>query len=956
MDFDKLSFRSYCIFLSLALSAFLSSCSASNAIDMNNNGVSDVWETHYPAAAQNLLHDTDSDGTNNMHEGISWTDPTNPLSKVDIENLSIDASTINFSWHQTLGPRYSVLRSYDLIDWEHKTKSTTGKSDNKSLSDTIQENAFYRLKIESALNSDTDGLTNREEHELGTNPESWDTDGDKVPDDIEFNLGLNPLLWVDNDKDTIPDDWEYWIIHSDATDEFVGLSDVTETTDFDGDTILDGQEFLLGTSPVKALKNILLFLTEDQSPHLGILGSVGLETPNLDRFANNGVNFTRGFSLSPVCSPSKMALFTGTHPHENGGYQNVKNSGVDIFPINIEENDPSTLDRGGVHEDLPTLIEVLRDRGWFTAISSKSHVQPVRKFPYHFGFGANVSYPRNPQDVASYVNQTVQLAGDRPFFLCLNIAAPHLPFRTIANYNGLWDPQGGLLGDGGVTNVDPYKIEVPNSLPDLPPVRQDIADYYGAIEIIDDCFGAAEESLAINNLLEETLIIFTSDHGIGLARFKQSIYGHHVPLLVSGPEIEGNRTIKEPVSHLDLMPTILDFAGIPKLPSLKGKSLIPIFKGNNELDGRNTILTACHERYDARAVCDGKYYYIQNIRQVNPTADNGQRTGFNNPHQAINADQFMAGHPWYNRSFNATKGASTSHQYELLRQILEGDLPAEELYDLDIDPWCTNNLVEDKRFKEIKSNLYKELVDWRIKTNDYNSHPKEIKRRIDRYTLLPGTRSEVTKIENFNNLSGSLNSADNWETLIYGNDNIDFVSNNGHIDSPRGDLTLSCFKENTNYKNGTRFTIKVNTGFSGNGVGAGIAFGVKENVNDEYSFWQFMIVDGRTLPVRGIDVCLKRINLSDIPVERINFEIDSISNYPNGFFAAPSEYFKIIVKGQVGTPYVDLIILNPDESIYFDKYNHDLGQAIPENCYFGITTWSSSSALFDNYETYKCDF
>jgi N-sulfoglucosamine sulfohydrolase len=456
-------------------------------------------------------------------------------------------------------------------------------------------------------------------------------------------------------------------------------------------------------------KHIILFLTEDQSPHLGCLGTKGLETPQLDKLGNSGVIFERAFALSPVCSPSKMALFTGTYPHMNGGRRNVRNYGTD-FPL---KGDPSDLSLGGVREDLPSLIEILRARGWHTAISSKTHVQPIRKFPYHQGF----PNPSTPAAARRIIRETAEAAGDKPIFLCFNIGSPHLPFRSIPAANGKWDPRGGLIGDGGVTNIDPRAIDVPDSLPDVPGVRQDIADYLGAIGVFDSIYAAARDSLAEQGMLDQSLVVFTSDHGIGLHRFKQSIYGLHIPLLIDGPGINGGRRIKAPVSHLDLAPTFLDFAGIDIPPTMLGKSLLPVLSGASDLGGRRTVFTSCHEKYEARAVCDGRHYFVHNLRQV-------AGASLKRPEKALNADQFKAGHPWFNRAYPATLAASASPQRELLRRLVEGDLPEFELYDLDADPWCVSNLADDTLLTETRARLSAELKQWRETTGDsYNAEP-----------------------------------------------------------------------------------------------------------------------------------------------------------------------------------------------------------------------------------------
>ncbi|MFK7912119.1 MAG: sulfatase-like hydrolase/transferase [Akkermansiaceae bacterium] len=463
--------------------------------------------------------------------------------------------------------------------------------------------------------------------------------------------------------------------------------------------------------------NVILVITEDQSTDLGCLGTKGLDTPHIDKFAAEGVNFTRAFTLSPVCSPSKMALLTGTYPHTNSAIRNVYNYGVK-FPL-PKGSDPSNTKLGGVHEDLPTLIEVLREGGIFTGITFKSHVQPIRKFPFHRGYPD----PANPAQARSIINQVVKQSGGGPFFLWFNTAAPHLPFKHYPQAQGKWDPKGGLLGDGGVTNVDPKEIEVPKFYPDTPAVRQDIADYYGAIECVDTTFGAMRAALKQQGMLENTVIIYTSDHGLGMHRAKQSIYaaGLHVPFIVQAPNQKPGRVIKHPISHLDLSPTILDYFGIKKPATMIGKSLRPIINGKNDtFADRPTILTACHRYYSARAVTDGKYYFIRNLTQP-------KGGSLANAQPVLNTDQYQPGHPWYNRTYEATVKAKGTVPHKLLKQIVEGGLPAQELYDIDTDPGMVNNLLEPGKKHDANLPMLKsQLTMWRKKSGD---HPGNLKRR-----------------------------------------------------------------------------------------------------------------------------------------------------------------------------------------------------------------------------------
>lgn len=473
------------------------------------------------------------------------------------------------------------------------------------------------------------------------------------------------------------------------------------------------------------IRHVILFLAEDHGTDLGCMGTRGLDTPALDSFATSGVLFEKAFCLSPVCSPSKMAMFTGTYPHENSAVRNVPNHGTD-FPL---AGDPSDLSLGGVHEDLPTLIEILRENGYYTAVSHKTHVQPVRKWPYHKGYGQLTG----PEAARSAIRDLVERAGTQPFYMTFGIGAPHLPFRNILQNQRRWSPEGGLTGDGRAIDVDAATIRVPGSYPDVPGVRQDIADYYGAIECVDRVFGAVIDQLRESGVLDQTLVIYTSDHGMGLHRAKQSIYaaGTRVPWIIAGPGVRKNVRIQAPVSHLDLLPTLVDTLNLPEMPSLKGRSLKPILMGNeNIVRKRRTIMTSSHERYQGRGVCDGRYYYIRNLSKI-------AKASLAHPNHGLNADQFSykpgdygeASGPWFNRTYAATLAAEGSRQRQLLADLLDGRVPDEELFDLDRDPWCTTNLARDPSHESLRNTLRKELETWRRLTRDNPGNPKSLIRR-----------------------------------------------------------------------------------------------------------------------------------------------------------------------------------------------------------------------------------
>lgn len=704
------------------------------ALDANNDGISDVWASLYPVAAANPHADHDGDGISNLEEAFAWTNPNNADSffRTDFNH---NGSTFEIDFNSIRWQRYRIMRSSDLSNWTRDAPERLSNGSPIFYSETATApRRFFHAHCLPSLNSDTDALSNLEEEILGTDPLKWDTDGDKVPDCVEFLMGTNPLSNVDSDGDGLPDDWERWIINFVPSDNVTDLSHVNQYTDFDGDGVLDGEEFVLGTNPTVKRRHIVFFMTEDQGYHLGCYGTQGLNTPNIDSLASQGVLFHRAFTGGSVCSVGKMSLLTSTLPQAHSGYRNTSNyspysGGQSRYPLPTN-SDPSSLSTGGIHEDLPTLIEILRDRGWFTMITHKTHTEPVRKFPYSHG-GPSCD---NPTAARNNIQTAIAQAGKRPMFIILSVGSPHLPFAPLANNNNEPDITG--------------PVEIPNCYPtNHPDVRQNFVDYYRSIQVLDRIYHAAVDEMqdqpdtAIGgasppSLGASTLFVYTSDHGIGLHRGKQSAYGmgFHVPLVMHGHGVSTGIELDTPISHIDLAPTFLAWDGIAKPPSMIGKNLWPLLQGNaTTIAGRSTIMTSNHHRYDARAVTDGRFYYIRNLTQ--PTGS------WNNPGPSLNADQYTAGSPWFNLTYDACKNSPQNEKpYQFLDQLVNGKLPPEELYDMETDLWMVNNLIDEPTHTATLSTLRAEMTRWRNLTEDYNTSNNELSRRTIRYQE-PGTTS-----------------------------------------------------------------------------------------------------------------------------------------------------------------------------------------------------------------------
>ena len=475
---------------------------------------------------------------------------------------------------------------------------------------------------------------------------------------------------------------------------------------------------LVVASICSAQRNVVILYPEDMGNHLGSLGTPGIETPKLDALARQGVQFTANYCAQPVCSPTKGAFYTGRYPHDNGMTRNVYNYGVDKLPI-PEGTDPSDTRIPGIHDDIPTLIELLNAKGYFTAVTSKTHVQPMRKFRFDMGWGPlgspGIYQPETWKDLISIVREK---AGGQPFFLMANTSLTHAPWQRKLEDNGISSDPGNRLATP--TSVDWKEIPVHPFLPDTEVARKDLARYFAMVQLVDEWAGVLLQALEEAGVADSTLVIFTPDHGMPYQRGKVACYpaGTKVPLIIRGPGVKQGLRMDAPVSHVDLMPTILEFLGIEAPEIQHGRSLWPLLKGEiPSFPDRTTVLTETNSWYKARAVTDGRWYYVRNDTQPR-NKDAGEDPWSNPP---MNIDLWMPDHRAYdNQVYTETIRAREQYPlaYELLAQIVEGRLPEEELFYLKDDPWATNNLAGDKVNKKILKHMRNELKKWQVRTHD----------------------------------------------------------------------------------------------------------------------------------------------------------------------------------------------------------------------------------------------
>lgn len=474
-----------------------------------------------------------------------------------------------------------------------------------------------------------------------------------------------------------------------------------------------------------AEKNIIFYITDDQSPTLGCYGDKVAITPHIDALAKDGTVFDFAFATTASCSASRSVVLSGLHNHHNGQYGHTHN-----YHKFASYHYVSSL----------SLPRALEQKGYRTVQIGKYHVSPEPV--YHFQTYLKHS-SRDPVGMANKVNSVFQEKSDKPFFLYIGTSDPHRGGGTNKNVEGKFKPDlfGNLPGKRSRKHTkkmtyDPNKVPVPGFLPDTPECRAELAEYYQSVSRIDQGFGVLIKNLKEAGLYDKTLIVFTADHGIAFAGGKTTVYeaGLRVPYVVRNPYSpkRGNRN-SAMISHVDIAPSLLDFAdgldhklnrpkawtnprltwkdkdylksenkGYGKFDRYQGRSWLPILdqenpKGWDVVYGSHTF----HEiqmYYPMRSIRDRKYKLIWNIAYQLPYPF---------------ATDLWASSTWQaqlEKGKDAKYGQKTVHNYV--------NRPAFELYDMQKDPHEGNNLASDEKYAEVLEEYKGKLKRFQQKSQD----------------------------------------------------------------------------------------------------------------------------------------------------------------------------------------------------------------------------------------------
>jgi N-sulfoglucosamine sulfohydrolase len=451
---------------------------------------------------------------------------------------------------------------------------------------------------------------------------------------------------------------------------------------------------LLAASAAAADKpNVLFLLSDDHSyPFLSTYGSPNVKTPVIDQLAAEGMKFHRFFTSAPQCVPSRATLMTGRSP---------------VAARMTRFSAP-------LPRDEVTLPELLRsEAGYYTGICGRSfHLDGATKtgpssaqvFEEHHlkTFADRVDFLNTCSDnevagqLAAFLDK--KPAG-KPFFMWANFSDPHHVWNAPAEFR-----------------PDPASLTLPAHWPDLPGMREQLADYFAEINRVDRTVGVVLEELKKRGLMDSTLIIFCGDNGAALPHGKGSLYdpGSNVPFVVRWPGVlKPGGDSRALISGEDLAPTLLDAAGVKPGAKMSGVSFLPLLKGEKHTPRRHVFVergphgsapvtvNMTNASYDlGRAVRSDRFKFIYNCTPWLPYSpvDSAGGAGWREMQEANSAGKLSAG---------------------LRATYFTTPRPVYELYDLEADPSELNNLSGRPQFAQVERELREALAEKMILDWDY---------------------------------------------------------------------------------------------------------------------------------------------------------------------------------------------------------------------------------------------
>ena len=468
--------------------------------------------------------------------------------------------------------------------------------------------------------------------------------------------------------------------------------------------------------------NIVLIVADDHgTDDMGCYGNSAIKTPALDQLASEGVRFNKAYCTTASCSASRSVILSGIYNHANGQYGHQH-----------------AYHHFSSFSHLKTLPVLLSENGYVTARIGKYHVAPeeVYKFDVVLKGGG-----RNNVAMADSTKKFIAGHKSKPFFLYFCFNDPHRGGGT--NENNPYKPDRFGNSDEGFTGVernrpDPGEVIVPDYLPDTPPSRAELVEYYESVNRLDQGVGRLVQHIKDAGLWENTIFMYISDNGIAFPGAKTNVYnpGMRLPCIVRNPLIPRvSETSDAMINWADLAPTILDFAGIlpeegslldsyvsepekerlvrnmtrksmqgqPVFADFQGRSFKSVLETGDETGWDETFAShTFHEitmYYPMRVAMNRKYKIIWNI--------------------AHGLDYPFASDLWASATWQSVINSEENIKMYGPRPV-ESYIhrPQFELFDIEHDPLETKNLASDPKYAAVLDEMKEMLKNFQQRTQD----------------------------------------------------------------------------------------------------------------------------------------------------------------------------------------------------------------------------------------------
>ncbi len=422
------------------------------------------------------------------------------------------------------------------------------------------------------------------------------------------------------------------------------------------------------TSPHKneGKPNLVLFMADDCSYlDLGCYGSKDSRTPNIDKFVEQGIRFSKAYQAAPMCSPTRHNLLTGIWPVKSGAYPNHTKAYIGTASI--------------VHH--------LHPSGYKVALIGKSHVAPESVFPWDLYVPLKQN---NELDFAAIDSFVIACTKEEvPFCIYVMSNQPHTPWNK-----------------GNPELFNQNEITLPSCYVDIEQTRIQYCKYLAEVNFMDEEFGRLLDIIDKNNIVDNSVVFFLSEQGNSFPFAKWTCYdvGVHSACIVRWPgNIKDGTTSDAIIEYVDFVPTFLEIADASAVAPFDGESFLPVLRGERKQHKEFTFslqttrgILQGSDYYGIRSVADNKYRYILNLTP-------------NMRFQNVETEGDLFKH-WKDEAKRDSFAYRITEKYQKRPRI--------ELYNIENDPYCMNNIANDSKNNNTIQTMDKVLKEWMVSCGD----------------------------------------------------------------------------------------------------------------------------------------------------------------------------------------------------------------------------------------------